>query len=67
MILFFYLLFFENFLYKNILFLNNFLRTLDYVSPEMVNNQDYGCLVDVWSLGILFYEFLTGNTPFSNN
>lgn len=39
--------------------------TIDYVAPEMVNQDCYGCSVDLWSLGILTYELLTGCTPFS--
>ncbi|XP_063928000.1 uncharacterized protein LOC135141079 [Zophobas morio] len=38
--------------------------TLDYLSPEMVEGKEYDYKVDVWSLGILCYEFLTGIPPF---
>ncbi|EGR27611.1 protein kinase domain protein [Ichthyophthirius multifiliis] len=41
-----------------------FCGTLDYISPEMLNGEDYGRSVDIWSLGILAYELLTGKAPF---
>lgn len=38
--------------------------TLNYVAPELFWNKKYSCSVDYWSLGILFYEILTGTRPF---
>ena len=38
--------------------------TLDYLPPEMLENKDYDKNVDVWSLGVLLYEFLVGAPPF---
>jgi serine/threonine protein kinase len=38
--------------------------TLDYLPPEMVNRKEHDEQVDVWTLGILLYEFLTGKPPF---
>jgi len=38
--------------------------TLDYLSPEMIEGQTYDKTVDLWSLGILSYEFLVGRPPF---
>jgi len=38
--------------------------TLDYLPPEMINKADHDDKVDVWALGILLYEFLTGKPPF---
>ena len=38
--------------------------TLDYLPPEMVEGQAHDKTVDVWSLGVLCYEFLVGNPPF---
>ena len=38
--------------------------TLDYLPPEMVEGKDHDSTVDVWSLGVLCYEFLFGQPPF---
>ena len=38
--------------------------TLDYLPPEMVEGVDYDNAVDLWSLGVLAFEFLCGNPPF---
>jgi aurora kinase len=38
--------------------------TLNYLSPEMVEAKGHDYRVDIWSLGVLTYEFLVGNPPF---
>ncbi|EFA12426.1 aurora kinase A isoform X1 [Tribolium castaneum] len=38
--------------------------TLDYLPPEMVVGQTHNEKVDLWSLGVLCFEFLTGKPPF---
>jgi aurora kinase len=38
--------------------------TLDYLPPEMIEGKDHDSNVDVWSLGVLMYEFLVGKPPF---
>ena len=40
--------------------------TLDYLSPEMVEGKNHDEKVDIWSLGVLCYEFLVGSPPFEN-
>ena len=34
-----------------------------YMSPQMLNNDNYTSKSDIWSLGIIYYELLYGNTP----
>ena len=38
--------------------------TLDYLPPEMVEGREHDATADVWSLGVLTYEFLVGSPPF---
>lgn len=40
--------------------------TLDYLPPEMVEGKTHDEKVDLWSLGVLCYEFLVGNPPFED-
>ncbi|KAI1365191.1 Pkinase-domain-containing protein [Xylaria arbuscula] len=44
--------------------------TLDYLPPEMLksgsNDNSYNEKVDLWSLGVLTYEFLVGEAPFED-
>jgi aurora kinase len=45
---------------------NTLCGTLDYLPPEMVGEQikPYDHTVDIWSLGVLMFEFLFGIPPF---
>ncbi|XP_068215410.1 aurora kinase A-like [Palaemon carinicauda] len=38
--------------------------TLDYLPPEMIEGRMYDEKVDIWSLGVLCYEFLAGKPSF---
>ncbi|XP_077583394.1 aurora kinase A [Stigmatopora nigra] len=38
--------------------------TLDYLPPEMIEGKTHDDKVDLWSLGVLCYEFLIGKPPF---
>jgi len=38
--------------------------TLDYLPPEMIKGSKYDSCVDLWTLGVLCYEFLVGKPPF---
>ncbi len=38
--------------------------TLDYLPPEMVEMKFHNHTADIWSLGVLMYEFLVGTAPF---
>lgn len=37
-----------------------FCGTTDYVAPELVQKTPYDEMIDVWAVGILTYELLTG-------
>ncbi|CAF96493.1 unnamed protein product, partial [Tetraodon nigroviridis] len=41
--------------------------TLDYLPPEMIEGKTHDEKVDLWSLGVLCYEFLVGKPPFEAN
>ncbi|KAI9341536.1 Serine/threonine-protein kinase 6 [Zopfochytrium polystomum] len=40
--------------------------TLDYLPPEMVEGKEHTEKVDLWSLGVLCFEFLVGVPPFED-
>ncbi|MCB0320167.1 MAG: protein kinase, partial [Bdellovibrionales bacterium] len=46
--------------------LQNGVGTLDYLSPEVLEGQQYDKRSDLYALGITFYELLTGKHPFQN-
>lgn len=52
---FFFLLFFRR---------STLCGTLDYLPPEMIEGKTHDEKVDLWSLGVLCYEFLVGKPPF---
>ena len=42
----------------------SFKGTIEYMSPELIKNMDYGKEIDIWMLGILLYELIHGFSPF---
>ena len=44
-----------------------FCGTADYLAPEIAKHEDYSKEVDVWAVGVLLYEMLTGKAPFSGS
>lgn len=41
--------------------------TPGYVAPEILNDKEYDCRVDIYSAGIIFYIILTGVIPFNGS
>lgn len=43
---------------------SSFVGTAQYVSPEMLKFKNSSVAVDLWALGIIIYQMMTGETPF---
>ncbi len=40
--------------------------TPDYIAPEIIKGMEHDAAADIWSFGILVYEFLCGCPPFND-
>jgi len=41
--------------------------TEDYISPEVLLEQEAGPAADLWSLGVILFMMLCGKSPFRGN
>jgi len=41
--------------------------TYEYMSPEMIQNRPYDYKIDIWALGILLFELISGSAPFKGD
>jgi len=46
---------------------NTVIGTPHYMAPEIVLGKEYNELVDLWSVGVMMYEFMVGELPFGGN
>ncbi|WP_394829844.1 protein kinase domain-containing protein [Pendulispora albinea] len=44
---------------------NSFIGTPQYMPPEQINQSEVGPPVDIWALGVVAFECLTGTSPFA--
>ena len=55
----------ENMIYDDdINHTNRLCGTVEYIAPEIINNEKYNSSIDLWTIGILLYELKYNKTPF---
>ena len=37
-----------------------------YMAPESLKKNEYSYKTDIWSVGVIFFELLTGETPWKS-
>jgi serine/threonine protein kinase len=50
---------------NNIKYIEGICGTPIYMAPEIFKKKQYGYFTDIWSIGIIFYEMLYGERPFT--
>ena len=45
---------------------NRILGTADYMAPEVIKGEQHTAALDLWALGVMAFEFLTGALPFND-
>ena len=43
---------------------DTYVGTLNYLSPEMVDEEEQGHPLDIWALGCILFKMFTGKVPF---
>ncbi len=46
---------------------NTVIGTPHYMAPEIILGKEYNELVDLWSVGVMLFEFMVGELPFGGN
>jgi ligand-binding sensor domain-containing protein len=41
--------------------------TITYMAPEQISGSDFSVATDIYSMGVMFYEMLTGQKPFTGD
>lgn len=47
--------------------MNTLIGTPEFIAPEMANRQNYTSKVDIWAVGMLMYNVVTGKLPFDDD